>query len=192
MVAFPRINAPKPAPSRRFSTFSTSSVGRLPWKNGLPRSLSATRVSIPPSNNRAPCRLAVPEKKSSRCSLARFFDRRISSNPCRSASAFSGTNRSPAPQPPRPAPTPNPLPQGRGPKAKPPNFSGGPWPIHIRFSSTSAASAPLCSSSAAFTPAFGSLISGLATAGSSITFLGGSSSMAGFISRRRSIRIELA
>ena len=62
MVAFPRINAPKPAPSRRFSTFSTPSVGRLPWKNGLPRSLPATRVSIPPSNNRAPCRLAVPEK----------------------------------------------------------------------------------------------------------------------------------
>ena len=62
MVAFPRINAPKPAPSRRFSTFSTSSVGRFPWKNGLPRSLPATRVSIPPSNNRAPCRLAVPEK----------------------------------------------------------------------------------------------------------------------------------
>ena len=126
MVAFPRINAPKPAPSRRFSTFSTSSVGRLPWKNGLPRSLPATRVSIPPSNNRAPCRLAVPEKKSSRCSLARFFDRRISSNPCRSASAFGGTNRSPAPQPPRPAPTPNPLPPGEGAKSKAPEFLRGP------------------------------------------------------------------
>ena len=45
-----------------FPHFPPHPLGVFPGKTGLPRSLPATRVSIQPSNNRAPCRLAVPEK----------------------------------------------------------------------------------------------------------------------------------
>ena len=125
MVAFPRINAPKPAPSRRFSTFSTSSVGSFPRKNRSP-TLAPCDPGFHPAIEQSPSLPPCGARKNHRAArLPDFFDRRISSNPCRSASAFGGTNRSPAPQPPRPAPTPNPLPQGRGPKAKPPNFHSG-------------------------------------------------------------------
>ncbi len=101
MVAFPRINAPKPAPSRRFSTFSTSSVGSFPRKNRSPTLAPCDPGFHPAIEQSRSLPLCGARKKSSRCSLARFFDRRISSNPCRSASAFGGTNRSPAPHPPR-------------------------------------------------------------------------------------------
>ena len=107
-------------PSGQIAAYSGLRLGSVTFC----ASLLGQSQSLPPCGARKNHRAAR---------LLDFFDRRISSNPCRSASAFGGTNRSPAPQPPRPAPTPNPLPQGRGPKAKPPNFSGGPWPIHIRF-----------------------------------------------------------
>lgn len=143
MVAFPRINASKPAPSRRFSTFSTPSVGSFPRKNRSPTLAPCDpgfHPAIEQSRSLPPC---GARKKSSRCSLARFFDRRISSNPCRSASAFGGTNRSPAPARRDPPPPPTPSPRGGGQKQGP-RISPGAVGLFIFGFSPPARSPPRC------------------------------------------------
>ena len=81
------------------------------WSHTLAPCDPGFHPAIEQSRSLPPC---GAQKNHRAARLLDFFDRRISSNPCRSASAFGGTNRSPAPQPPRPAPPPNPLPQGRG------------------------------------------------------------------------------
>ena len=190
MVAFPRINAPKPAPSRRFSTFSTSSVGRLPWKNGLPRSLPATRVSIPPSNNRAPCRLAVPEKNLRAARLLVFSTAASAVIPAAQLPPSAGQIAVPRPSLRDPPPTPTPLPQGGASKA--PEFLRGPLVYSYSALVHQRGLRPAVFFFGSIHPRVRVVDQRIGHRRSSITFLGGSSSMAGFISRRRSIRIELA
>ena len=143
MVAFPRINAPKPAPSRRFSTFSTPSVGRLPWKNGLPRSLPATRVSIPPSNNRAPCRLAVPEKNLRAARLLVFSTAASAVIPAAQLPPSAGQIAVPRPSLRDPPPPPTPSPRGGGQKQGP-RISPGALGLFIFGFSPPARSPPRC------------------------------------------------
>ena len=143
MVAFPRINAPKPAPSRRFSTFSTSSVGRLPWKNGLPRSLPATRVFIPPSNNRCPCRLAVPEKNLRAARLLVFSTAASAVIPAAQLPPSAGQIAVPRPSPRDPPPPPTPSPRGGG-QMQSPRISPGALGLFIFGFSPPARSPPRC------------------------------------------------
>ena len=191
MVAFPRINAPQNPPLPvGFPHFPPPSVGRLPWKNGLPTLAPCDPGS--PSRHRTIALLAALRcPKNHRAARLLVFSTAASAViPAAQLPPSAGQIAVPRPSlrdPPPPQPPP------RGGASKAPEFLRGP----LAYSYSVLVHQRGLRPAVLFLrqhppPAFGSLISGLATAGSSITFLGGSSSMAGFISRRRSIRIELA
>ena len=119
MVAFPRINAPKPAPSRRFSTFSTPSVGSFPRKNRSPTLAPCDpgfHPAIEQSRSLPPC----GARKNLRAARLLVFSTAASAViPAAQLPPSAGQIVVPRPSPRDPPPPPTPSPRGGGQKQSP-------------------------------------------------------------------------